>query len=86
VDAVALSDRVLGILVERRESGYRHFQRLGEAELQRALPGLERYRLDRVFPRFGQPRDNLYVLLPAHHPLISSADDPAGSGASTPDD
>lgn len=63
VDAVVLSDLALGILVERRLTGYRRLQVLTEQELRAALPELSGYRLDRVIPSFGQHRDNLYVLL-----------------------
>jgi len=65
VGAVALSDRSLGMLVSGKISGYRPFRRLGEEELIKALPALERFRLDRVFEDFGQFKDRLYVLLPA---------------------
>jgi hypothetical protein len=65
VDAVVLSDRALGRLVERRLSGYRQREMLSEQQLKQALPMLARYRLARTFARFGQFRDPLYVLLPA---------------------
>lgn len=64
VDAVVLSDRALGRLVERRLSGYRQREMLSEQQLKQALPLLARYRLARTFARFGQFRDPLYVLLP----------------------
>jgi hypothetical protein len=63
VDLVAFSDRALGILVERKHSGYRPFQTLGEEELRSALPGLEGHRLAWVVPEFGQFRDPLYVFV-----------------------
>jgi hypothetical protein len=63
VDLVALSDRALGVLVERKHSGYRPFRKLGEEELRFALPGLEGHRLAWVVPEFGQFRDPLYVFV-----------------------
>jgi hypothetical protein len=63
-DAVALTDTDLGILLRKRLNGYMPARVLTEAELQQALPGLSRYRLAKVYPSFGQFRDNLYVLLP----------------------
>lgn len=68
VGAVALSDHALGILVDRRISGYRPREELGEADLHEALPSLRRYRLDRIFEDFGQFNDRLYVLLPVGIP------------------
>lgn len=64
VGAVVLSDRALGVLVNKQHSAYRFFSRLTEEKLQAALPGLEGYHLARVFPHFGQFRGNLYILLP----------------------
>ena len=64
VGAVVLSDRALGILLEKHHSAYHFFIRLTEEELQAALPGLEGYHLAEVFPDFGQFRDKLYILLP----------------------
>jgi hypothetical protein len=63
VAAVALSDRALGILVLRKQGPYRPFHTLSETELRQALPGLEGFHLVRVFSRYGQFRDNLYVLV-----------------------
>ena len=63
VGVVALSDRALGILVERKHSGYRPFQTLSEQQLRSALPGLAGHRLARVVPEFGQFRGPLYVLV-----------------------
>jgi hypothetical protein len=65
VGAVALTDQDIGILVNHRFGPYRWFHRLSEGEIHDALPELRRYRVDRVFPAFGQFRDNLYVLLPS---------------------
>ncbi len=65
VDAVVLSDHSLGVLAGRGQRGYRYYEALSEERLRAVLPGLERYRLARVFPNFGQFRDRLYVLLPA---------------------
>ena len=65
VGGVALSDHALGILVENDISGFRPGTTLTEPELRAAIPALAGYRLDRVFERFGQFRENLYVLLPA---------------------
>jgi hypothetical protein len=63
IGAVVLSDKALGVLVGHTWRGIGR-KRRSEAWLRAALPGLERYRLVRVFPGFGQFRDHLYVLLP----------------------
>ena len=68
VGAVALSDRALGILLERRHTGYAFYRMLTESELHEALPALRRYRLERVFHAYGQFRDKLYILLPEDAP------------------
>jgi hypothetical protein len=64
VGAAVLSDRALGILVNRKNEAYRPDHQLSERELRAILPELWRYRLDRVFSNFGQFDENLYVLLP----------------------
>jgi hypothetical protein len=64
VGAAALSDHALGILVEKKITGYRPKQELGQAELEAAIPELAGYRLERVFEDFGQFDDRLYVLMP----------------------
>lgn len=64
VGAVVLSDFAIGVIVNHRFRGYRPRQELSEAQLFAILPGLERFRLDRVVPKFGQTRDFLYILLP----------------------
>jgi 4-amino-4-deoxy-L-arabinose transferase-like glycosyltransferase len=69
--AVLLSDRALGVLLERRVSGYRPFEVLSEDELQQAFPLLRLYRLETVFGEFGQFRDPLYLFLPTTSPGLN---------------
>jgi 4-amino-4-deoxy-L-arabinose transferase-like glycosyltransferase len=64
VGAVVLSDFAIGILARGRLGGHRPRQLLSERQLRRLLPGLERFRLEKVVPSFGQFDDPLYILVP----------------------
>jgi hypothetical protein len=64
VGLAAISDRALGVLVNKQYGAYRPYAQLTQEEIHAALPGLARYRLERVVPEFGQFRENLYLLRP----------------------
>jgi hypothetical protein len=68
VGLAAISDRALGVLVNKQYGAYRPYAQLTQEEIHAALPGLARYRLERVVPEFGQFRENLYVLRPDDAP------------------
>jgi len=65
VAAVALSDRAVSVLAERRIAPFRPRRPMTGEQLLRLLPILRDFRLAEVYPRFGQFRGPLYFLLRA---------------------
>ncbi|MCP5040711.1 MAG: hypothetical protein GY944_06750 [bacterium] len=64
VGGVVLSDQALGILIHGGHFGYQPRRRLEEAEILRALPLLQRFRLVDTLHPFGQQRSMLYIFVP----------------------
>ena len=73
---VAVSDQGLGILITRSHFGYRPRRILQQDQITQAFPPLQRFRLDRTLPAFGQQRTALYLFVPKPGPTPNSAFSP----------